>query len=149
MITNMWPRVYLAGPIGPRGSEKNGDWRETATDFLEENLLLVVEPLEAGKYPHGVEGHVGKILTDRDRRFTTQSEYMLVNFSDAFTRSMGTCIELGWADLSPTTTVTVLPEDNPHQHPMVKAVSDYIVDDLQEGLDIIVSLAADRLDDHD
>lgn len=149
MLINSSPRVYLAGPIGPGGSEINGDWRPGARQYLEDKGLIVVEPLELDKYlgVYDIEGDVAKILTDRDRRFATQSEYVLANLFGAVDRSIGTCIELAWADMSPlTTSVVVLPEENPHRHPIVESISDYIVPGLQKACEVIASLAADEVE---
>lgn len=150
MLMVVEPRVYLAGPIGPGGSESNGPWRLAARQYLEDKGLNVVEPLEASMYDiYDVNNpnEIAKILTERDRRFSMTSDYLLANFLGAEARSMGTCIELGWASAAHTTIVTVMDEENPHRHPIVESVSSYIVDNLLQGCKIIASLAADRVED--
>lgn len=82
-----------------------------------------------------------QILTERDRKFASGSDYVLANFEGSIVRSMGTCIELGWADNGRTTTVAVLPEDNCHVHPIVKNVCQYVVEELDEALAILSALA--------
>lgn len=145
-------RVYLAGPIGAGGSEHNGPWRDEARAYLENKGLIVVEPLEASKYHlyevDETDDTVAKILTERDRRFSMESDYILANFTGSIARSIGTCIELGWADAAGTTIVTVLPDDDEHhRHPILESVSDYTVDKLSKACEIISSLAADRVED--
>lgn len=142
-------RVYTAGPLGPGGSEKNGDWRTASREYFESRGIDVVEPLEAANYSiygAGMDTTVAKVLTERDKRFSMESEYLLVNFDGASARSMGTCVEMGWADAAGTTIVTVLPEVNPHRHPIIESVSDYIVRELHEAWAIIASLATDKLE---
>lgn len=148
MLVNTRPRVYLAGPIGPGGTETNGDWRLEATAVLKVNGLITVEPLEMNNYSvMGVaDQYVPRILTDRDRRFATQSEFLLANFAGATARSLGTAVELAWADMSPTVSVTVMEEENPHRHPIIESISDYIVPDLMTACRVIVSLAADEVE---
>lgn len=144
-------QVYLAGPIGAGGSEHNGPWRDEATAYLESKGIIVVEPLEASKYHlYGVnesDPTVKKILTQRDKRFSMESDFILVNFLGSTARSIGCSMELGWADAAGTTIVTVMDADDEHRHPMVESVSDYIVEKLSEGCEIISSLAADRVED--
>lgn len=143
-------QVYLAGPIGIGGVDMNGPWREDARTYLEQKGLIVVEPLEASKYSlyqGGTSDLVARILTARDKRFSTESDFILVNFTGSTARSIGTCMELGWADASGTTIVTVMEHDDHHRHPMVESVSDYIVDDLSQACQIIATLASDQLED--
>lgn len=159
-------QVYLAGPIGRGGSENNGPWREEVREVLEPKGLIVVEPLEASQYPpleatqytpeeatqytlydEHITGNVAKVLTQRDRRFSMESDFLLANFLGSTARSIGTCIELGWANASGTTIVTVMEEGDEHRHPIVESVSDYITDDLDRAMDIVASLAADRVED--
>lgn len=144
-------QVYLAGPIGSGGSEHNGPWRDEATAYLEEKGLIVVEPLEASKY-HLYEvdekdDTVAKILTERDRRFSMESDFILVNFLGSTARSIGCSMEIAWADAAGTTIVTVMDEEDEHNHPMILSTSDYTVDKLSKGCEIISSLAADRVED--
>lgn len=143
-------QVYLAGPIGIGGVDMNGPWRHGAREYLEDKGLIVVEPLEASKYSlysEGTSDLVARILTARDKRFSTESDYILVNFTGSTARSIGTCMELGWADASGTTIVTVMEEEDHHRQPMVESVSDYIVDNLDDACRIISTLASDNLED--
>lgn len=144
-------QVYLAGPIGINGVDHNGPWRDDARKFLEEKGLIVVEPLEASKYHlydvDEADPTVAKILTERDKRFSMESDFILANFTGSTARSIGTCIELGWASAAGTTIITVRGDDDPHCHPIVDSVSNYLVDHLSLGCEIIASLAADRVED--
>lgn len=66
------------------------------------------------------------------------------DFVNCAVASVGSCIELGWADAyrNPIVTVMDLAVDgalraNPHDHAMVRAVSGYIVPTLDEGIEIV------------
>lgn len=133
-------QCYLAGPMDPGET-----WRATASRFLEGSGVKVVMPefLERYVQRFGVTAEeAGKILTARDRRFASESDYVLVNFTGSESRSMGTCVELGWADNGHTITVAVNPPGNPHHgHPIVHSVCDFTVDTLAEALYIIEALS--------
>lgn len=133
------PQIYLAGPMPMPDT-----WRAEAKDRLEDLGLKAVQPELLADYctRFGVsKEQAGQILTERDRKFASESEYVLVNFTGSTSRSMGTCVELGWADNGFTTTVVINPPDQPHYwHPIIRNTSDYTVETLDEALDIIEAL---------
>lgn len=134
--------VYLAGPMGIDGVDDIG-WRPTAKATLEAHGLKVIVPHLLGEYLDRFDltlEQAGEVLTARDRRSATESDYMLVNFDGVDVRSIGTCIELGWADLGRPITVSVLPEGCAHDHAMVRNLSDHIVGSLVEGLLLVLAL---------
>lgn len=118
-------------------------WRRYARYLLQLNRIKVVEPQLFEDYDFLPADIRGNILTDRDRRFAQDSEFMLVNLSVDDGPARGTCIELGWADACDTCIVTVLPSGSVYEHPMIRSVSDYITEDLDTALSIITALSSD------
>ncbi len=55
--------------------------------------------------------------------------------------SIGTVIELGWADAYRKPVILVMDkEDNPHDHPMVREIAGYYVNTLTAGLELAIAL---------
>ncbi len=55
--------------------------------------------------------------------------------------SIGTVIELGWADAYRKPVILVMEkEDNPHDHPMVREIAGYYVNTLTAGLELTIAL---------
>lgn len=137
----MTDTCYLAGPF-----QEGNDWRSVARGRLHEEGVSTVSPSLAEEYWLSFEipkGTAAKILTQRDKRFATESEYVLANFTGATKASIGTCIELGWAHGN-SIIVAVLPSaDNVHWHPIVENVCDYIVGDLATAVAVIAALSAE------
>ncbi len=146
--------VYLAGPISGLLYNDATDWREYAAlvlathgvetkspmrhkDFLKQTGLLSdqgysEDPLTS---PHGI--------VTRDRNDTQTSDVVLLNLLGAKTASIGSMVELGWADSVRTPVVTVLDitdTENPHKHAFVKELSGFVVPTLEEAIHICISI---------
>jgi nucleoside 2-deoxyribosyltransferase len=147
----MRPSVYLAGPITGLTYDEGQDWREYAKAWLDAEGIDGYSPLRAKTHLRaiGVLDSAGKPdsaylgmnalsepqgITARDRFDCTGRDLVLVNFLGAKTASIGTCIELGWADASRTPIVIAMEEDNLHRHAMVNMVAGFIVPSLEEAL---------------
>ena len=66
-----------------------------------------------------------------------RSNLVFVNFLGADKVSIGTAIELGWADAFRKPVVIVMEEDNIHRHAMIDQIPGYIVTTLDDGIDIV------------
>ncbi len=76
-----------------------------------------------------------KGITTRDRFDVTSCNIMLVNFLGAKKISIGTVIEYGWADVARKPIITVIEkEGNPHEHSMIRELTGFRVEELDEGL---------------
>lgn len=130
--------VYLAGPIS--GLDFNGatDWREYAVTWLDNRGIKGLSPMRAKEYLAAVESDVGFSATceeyghisplssprgimTRDRFDATRCDVLLVNLLGAKKVSVGTVMELAWADLKRTPIVVAIEPDgsNVHEHAMV------------------------------
>lgn len=142
--------VYLCGPITGGSYEEAMGWREYAASKLHESI----EPLspmrhkecllEEGILTHGYENGERaylmssvKAITTRDRFDTTRASLLLVNLKDAADKvSIGSMIELGWADANQIPIVIVMDKKNIHYHGIVCTVAGWIVDTLDEGIEV-------------
>jgi nucleoside 2-deoxyribosyltransferase len=169
------PRVYLAGPITGLSYGGATDWREAAKYALHLMHIDGFSPLRAKQYLKGEEKIDGspeayqrvhplsapKGICTRDREDVRRADVVLMNLLGAERISVGSMIEIGWADAfrvplvvimeggveyqalpvkNAATDVVALGKTNPHHHAMVNQLAGYIVGDLQSGLDVVKAL---------
>jgi nucleoside 2-deoxyribosyltransferase len=144
-------KVYLAGPITGHTYDGAEDWRALAREVLGRHGIEAFSPLRGKEYLRA-EGMIGayvqseavmsspKGITTRDRWDCTRVDIVLVNFVGAERISVGTCIELGWADGARVPIVAVMPEGNVHEHPMVEELVGFRVHTLGEALALITTM---------
>lgn len=154
-IKGMSGRVYLAGPIS--GLDYNGanNWREYVRQRLPSNVhglnpmrgksyLAKYGILQADcdQYDNVLSSNRG-IMT-RDRWDATRCDALLVNFLGAKQVSIGTCMEIAWADLYRIPIIVIMePEGNPHEHAMIKEAIGYRVTSLDEAIQVLGAMFAD------
>jgi hypothetical protein len=147
----MKPVVYLSGPITGLTYGDSTGWRsktamdlafagiKTSSPMRGKAFLDTGKELSAlGDTGHGIASPLG--ITARDRFDTINAKCLLVNLLGAKRVSIGTMIELGWADMARVPIVIVMEPDNIHQHCIVQAVAGYIVGTLGEGVEMVTWL---------
>lgn len=148
------PTVYLAGPISGLGYIGATDWRFHAIDALAEVGIKGLSPMRAKEYLAGetdldkncVEYGAINVLSSprgimaRDRFDATRCDVLLVNLAGAAKPSLGTVMEIAWADLKRTPIVAVMEPGNVHEHAMISQAIDYRVDTLEEALAIVKAI---------
>ncbi len=139
--------VYLAGPITGLSFDGCTDWREFAIKDLDTVGITGLSPMRAkdylknetfvgDEYQNTVLASSRGIIT-RDRWDTNRCDLILVNFLGAPRVSIGTVMELAWADACRTPSIVVMePEGNLHEHSMLREVTGFRVETLEEGLEI-------------
>jgi nucleoside 2-deoxyribosyltransferase len=127
----MKPKVYLAGPI--KGLSYGGatTWRDEVRSILEPEIE-VFSPMRAKSYLSGKSSvsasydqyplSTPRAITTRDRFDTTRCDLVLVNLMYAETVSIGTVMEVAWADAARRPVILVMEEGGIHDHPMVREV---------------------------
>ena len=146
------PRVYLAGPIsGLTLDQASNTWRLDVAarlscfDIASENPLKFIHD-HIGKFDSqgigGTQLGTARGLTEADRFMLSNSDIMFCNLSGAEKVSIGTMIELGWADIQRIPVLVVMDEGNMHDHAMVKSIASWIVPTLEEGIDLTIDLLA-------
>ena len=148
------PTVYLAGPITGLTYDDGNEWREEVQAELFYANITAFSPLRAKNFLReiGVLDNAGKPdsaylglnplsepkgITTRDRFDCQRSDMVLVNLEGAEKVSIGTMIELGWADAARRPIVIAMEEDNPHRHAMVNEVAGFIVPTLSEAVAVV------------
>ena len=147
------PTVYLAGPIAGLDYTGATDWRDEAIADLAAAGIKGLSPMRAKEYLKNVSRDVGFSATceeyghlspmsgprgimTRDRFDATRCDVLLVNLLGATTVSIGTVMELAWADLKRTPSIVCMEPGNVHEHCMVSEATGFHVHSLQEGLDV-------------
>lgn len=143
--------VYLAGPITGLSYGGCTDWRNYCIDELGKVGIKGLSPLRMKAYlekstsikdvynEHPLS--TGKGITTRDRHDCQTCDVILVNFLGAKTVSIGTVLEIAWADAVRTPIVLVMEkENNIHEHSMIRELAGFRVETLDEGLNIVKAI---------
>lgn len=145
----MRPSVYLAGPITGLEYDDAQDWRTYAVTELDDAGIDAFSPLRGKEFlrDHGPLSEMGyeayplsspRGIMTRDRYDCTQRDMVLANLAGSGERiSIGTVMEIAWADLARIPVVAVLEERNVHRHAMLLEAAGFIVPDLDTALDIV------------
>ena len=143
--------VYLAGPITGLDYAGATDWREYAIAELAKGGIKGLSPMRAKNFLANVTafeancdgyGSLNALATNRgimtrDRFDATRCDVLLVNFLGAKRVSVGTAMEIAWADLARIPIVCAMePEGNPHDHGMINEALGYRVTSLDEAIAI-------------
>lgn len=142
--------VYLAGPITGLSFEGATDWRNDVSERLGAVGIDAYSPLRAKAYLKGVKeiaDHYDdyvlscrKGITNRDRFDVSRCDVLFVNLIGSTKASIGTAIELGWADALRKPIILCMEEGNVHDHAMVNEVSGFVVRTLDEGVAVAKAL---------
>lgn len=150
-------KVYLAGPITGLSYSGCTDWRAVAKDELAKSGIGGLSPMRGKEYLAHLEtisgtgeeyAHLGVLsnsrgIMTRDRFDATRCDVLLVNLLGAKAVSIGTVMEIAWADLSRIPIVCAIEEKgNPHEHMMVTEALGYRVPSLDEALHICRAILA-------
>ena len=147
----MSKRVYLAGPITGLSYGECVDWREWAILELEKSGIVGVSPMRAkdflandkpisalGQYD-GDQLGLGTIpsIVTRDRWDVMRSDLILMNLFAAKSVSIGTMVELGWADAFRKPVVLVMEPNSVHAHVFVTGLTGFKATTLHGGITLV------------
>lgn len=147
------PRVYLAGPIRGLNFGAAVNWRESVKSKLADVGLDGMSPMRAKDYLKALtDVGAGQVLADqfpefplstmkaivtRDRLDCMHSDMVLVNFLGASVISIGTVLEVAWADAARVPVVLVSEKTgNVHEHGMIAEMCGFRVETLDEAIHV-------------
>ncbi len=142
------PSVYLAGPISGQTLDGCNDWREWVMQKLGPEIVGL-NPLRSKKARLSGVGQISDHYDDepltrlpgivgRDRFDVMRADMVLVNVLQAQRISLGTVMEVAWADLLRKPVVLVMePQGNPHEHGMFTQVVSWRVETLEEAVRVV------------
>ncbi|MHC4117579.1 MAG: hypothetical protein ACYSWO_08740 [Planctomycetota bacterium] len=139
-------KLYLAGPITGCSFAGCTDWRKGVADALAGYNVECLDPMRGKDYLSG-ETNIGNeydtvlscsrgIMT-RDRFDCTRCDLLLVNFLGATKVSIGTVMEIAWADLCRIPIVIVSEDCNVHNHAMLSEACGFRVESLGSAIDVV------------
>jgi len=144
--------VYLVGPITGLSYGEATDWRDYAVKDLSEHNIKGISPMRCKEYLMQekilADEYNQKVLscakgiTTRDRWDCHRCDAILVNFLGATKVSIGSILEIAWADAAGKPIVLIIDKDNIHQHAMINEIAGFVVRTLDEGLAVVKTLFA-------
>ena len=142
-------KVYLAGPITGLTFDGATNWRTQVISALPPHIVGL-SPLRGKEYlekeaavKDSYDMHAlstKKAIVTRDRFDATRCDVLFVNLLGAEIVSIGTVMEIAWADAHRIPIILVMEEGNIHTHGMLIEVAGYVVGSLTEGLFILKSI---------
>jgi nucleoside 2-deoxyribosyltransferase len=150
------PLVYLAGPITGRTYDGATDWRKRACSELAAAGIKGLSPMRAKQYLAALPGPISgtgeeyahlsvlslpRGVMTRDRYDATRCDVLLVNLLGATAVSIGTVMEIAWADIVRTPIVCAIEEKgNPHEHMMITEAIGFRTPSLFAALDAVKAI---------
>lgn len=149
--------VYLAGPISGLDYEGGTGWRQQSLEILAAVGIDAFSPLRQKGYLDK-EGELTGSYEDwplstqrgiyaRDRFDCHRVDVVLANLIDCGVNddgsqkvSIGTVMEIAWAAQHNTPVVLIMDKGNIHHHPMLEEACPFIVETLEEALEIVEAI---------
>jgi len=143
-------KVYLAGPITGASWDEATEWRAEAKKRLNVHGIEGLSPLRAKKYLEGSDKiraayeefplSSQKGLTTRDRFDCTRADLIIVNVLGTTKVSIGTVMEIAWADLYRIPVILVMEDGNVHDHPMIRETCGFVVTSIIDAVEVAISI---------
>jgi len=153
--------VYLAGPISGLTYDEATGWRNAIATELAEFGIKCQSPMRAAIHLRHADGVLGdceiqagtkpaveamstpKGVVVRDKFDSTRCDLLLVNLLKAKKVSIGTCVEIGWANANDIPIVLVMEKDNIHNHAFIRESASFITESLSDSVYIIKAILKD------
>ena len=143
--------IFLAGPLTGVSYEESIAWRSYVSSKLPpfmraysalrgKDYLAEEDALKDVYEEHPLSSQKG--ITSRDRMDVMRCDLLFVNFLGAKRVSIGTLMEIAWADILRKPILVVMERDNIHAHGFVKEVASYIVSDLDEAIKLATDVCS-------
>ena len=138
-------KIYTAGPMAGLNVEQVMERYSTQVKRLKDMGYEVLCPMTGKHFLKSDYSFVGKgcgtnplttnhAIKERDRWMVGQVDVVLVDFTQGKDKvSIGSCMELAWADELKKHTVVVMEEDNIHQHSFIIDCADVIFPNIDEA----------------
>lgn len=135
--------AYLAGPITGLTYGDAVDWREQIKKLLPGEItgmspmrckqyLKKHDKIKSGysEYPLSTP----KGIKTRDKNDCKRSNVLIINVLGAKTVSIGTVLEIGWADSFGIPSILIMEEEgNIHDHPMIRESVGFVVQTIEDA----------------
>jgi nucleoside 2-deoxyribosyltransferase len=146
--------LFLAGPLTGISYGDALDWRTYVESKLPSDVIafsalrgkehVAKEAVLKDSYPgHLLSTPQGTIT--RDRYDVSRCDALFVNFLKAERVSIGTIMEMAWADARRIPIILAMEEGNVHDHAFVRQVAAFIAVDLDEAIRTAVDVITMRV----
>lgn len=148
--------VYLAGPITGQTLEGAKDWRAIAREYLAAFGVHTYDPLRGKAYLNSIIGENGTYgdqydtvhpmssghgITHRDRWDVRRADLVFVNLVPAPEKvSIGTVMEIAWADAAGVYTLVAMEEANIHRHGMLENTASLVIPSFEDALKLVPTI---------
>jgi hypothetical protein len=147
--------VYLVGPITGTSFAECTDWRLDFAKSLEGTEIQCLDPMRgklylshetsiADSYDKKVMS-TSKAIFARDRFDCFRADLIVANFLDAKKASVGSVMEIAWANSQGTPIVAIMEPGNPHDHAMLREACGWIVGSIKEAELIVQNIFTDGI----
>ena len=142
------PLVYLAGTIKHTSYTGATHWRQNAARYLNELGIATLDPMRGKDFLKGLMplgATFGETFDfERDRWDVQNCDVIFCNLMYTEQVSIGTVIEIAWADVFGKYIVVAMNDNNIHQHGMLRQTASIVFNDFEEALRYIPTLLAGR-----
>lgn len=146
--------LFLAGPLTGISYRDALDWRSYVESKLPPDVIafsalrgkeyVAKEAVLKDAYPHHLLSTPQGTIT-RDRFDVSRCDALFVNFLKADRVSIGTIMEMAWADSWRIPIILAMENGNIHDHAFVRQVAAFITDDLDEAIRTAADVVAMRV----
>lgn len=163
-------RLYLAGPIAGLTYEQAAlDWRAQVISALHDDhhctapsdgsihsaqyqTIHCYSPMRGKVFLKGTGEVIGKQgyeqhpmssmqgIIGRDRNDVMMADAVFMNVYGAKAVSIGTTVELGWADAFRKPVILILDKGGAHDHAFFKGLATYVCDSIEQGIECAKAL---------
>jgi hypothetical protein len=146
--------LLLAGPLTGVSYRDALDWRKYVESRLPDDVIafsalrgkrhVTNERVLKDAYPEHVLSTPQGTIT-RDRYDVSRCDALFVNFLNSEKVSIGTIMEMAWADARRIPIILVMKAGNIHDHAFVRQVAGFITSNLDEAIETAVDVVSMRV----
>jgi hypothetical protein len=146
--------LFLAGPLTGISYGDALDWRKYVESKLPADVIafsalrgkryVTTERLLKDAYPEHLLSTPQGTVT-RDRYDVSRCDALFVNFLNADKVSIGTIMEMAWADAWRIPIILVMEEGNVHDHAFVRQIAGFLTGNLDEAIQTAVDVVTTRV----
>ena len=146
--------LFLAGPLTGISYGDALDWRKYVESKLPSDVIafsalrgkehLAKKAVLKDSYPEHLLSTPQGTIT-RDRYDVSRCDALFVNFLKAERVSIGTIMEMAWADARRIPIILAMEKGNIHDHAFVRQVAAFIAGDLDEAIQTAVDVITMRV----
>jgi hypothetical protein len=146
--------LFLAGPLTGISYGDALDWRKYVESTLPAEVIafsalrgkghVANERVLRDSYPEHLLSTPQGTIT-RDRYDVSRCDALFVNFLNADRVSIGTIMEMAWADAWRIPIILTMEKGNVHDHAFVRQVAAFITADLDEAVQTAVDVVTTRI----